>query len=247
MRCLHEASLYPLNCFITLTYDDKHLPHRSQLHYPHVQKFFKRLLKHRQGEFFRRFAVGEYGGDNGRPHYHAIVFNHDFGDKKPFRLLDDNPELFTSKKLEDLWGMGLCTTGNVTFESAAYVARYCVKKVTGKGAEDHYRRYDEQGEYQLEPEFMHCSLKPGIGAPWLKKWHTDVYPHDYVTINGKEVKPPKYYDRIYQQNEPDDYEWLKYQRGLEAAERADDNTYERLEVKAEVTKARLNQKQRNSI
>ena len=68
--------------------------------------------------------------------------------------------------------------GDVSFQSAAYIARYCVQKVTGQLAESHYRVITEDGEIiDREPEFNHMSLKPGIGAEWLKRYKSDVFPH----------------------------------------------------------------------
>lgn len=236
---MHEASLHDQNAFITLTYSDKYLPHRGQLVYADYQKFMKRLRKRARTKV-RFFMCGEYGEDTQRPHYHGLLFGWDFPDKEPWRKLDSGCKVYTSKMLEELWPFGHSSIGQVTFESAAYVARYCVKKVTGKGAADHYARCDDLGEYQLEPEFAHMSLKPGIGKPWLDKFGTDVYPHDYVVVNGKEVKPPKYYDKVLAAEDPETADWIKYQRMLDADNRAADNTLERLAVKEIVANARAN-------
>lgn len=80
----------------------------------------------------------------------------------------------------------------LTFESAAYIARYIVDKVNGDLAEEHYARIDpETGEtYMLQPELAHMSLKPAIGRPWFDKFHSDVYPGDYVVSDGRKSKPP---------------------------------------------------------
>lgn len=240
MRCMHEASLSDLNSFITLTYDDDHLPMRGQLVYEDYQRFMKRLRKAARTKV-RFFMCGEYGEETQRPHYHAILFGWDFPDKEPWRKLDSGCKVYTSKMLERLWPFGHSSIGTVTFESAAYVARYCVKKVTGKGAYQAYQRVDEYGEYQLQPEFAHMSLKPGIGAPWLEKFKADVYPHDYVVVNGKETKPPKYYDKLLSVSDAELMEWIKFSRGVEAEKKLDDNSLERLAVKETVAAARLNQ------
>lgn len=246
MRCMHEASLHDSNSFITLTYDNEHLPFRSQLEYSHFQLFMKRLRK-RAGRPVRFFMSGEYGEREGRPHYHALLFGFDFSDKQKFRQLDSGCKLYTSKMLEELWPFGMSSIGTVTFESAAYVARYCLKKMTGPGAESYYARTDCHGSYQIVPEFAHMSLKPGIGAPWLEKFQTDVYPHDYVVVNGMKVKPPKYYDKLYEGKDVDSLEWIKFERALDAEKNLDDNTFERLAVKETVAKARLNQFPRSKL
>lgn len=247
MRCLHEASLHKRNTFVTLTYNDEFLPKRGNLDYPAFQKFMKRLRKHTAPNQVRFYMCGEYGPNGGRPHYHACLFGHDFDDKKYHSKSPSGEKLFTSPTLEKLWPYGFATLGDVTFESAAYVARYCVQKVTGKAAERHYAREDNEGKYSLHPEFNKMSLKPGIGATWLKLYQADVYPHDYVVINGKEVKPPKYYDQLYSKTEPEEHEQIKHAREKAARENYQDNTPERLAVKQQVAQARLNQLYRNQI
>lgn len=246
VRCMHEASLYDQNSFVTLTFDDDNIPFRSSLEYATFQKFMKRLRKHMKQQV-RFYMCGEYGEQTMRPHFHAILFNCGFDDRQKFRLLDSGCKLYTSKTLEKLWPFGMSSIGEVTFESAAYVARYVMKKMTGPGAEDHYRRVDEHGEYQLTPEFSHMSLKPGIGAPWLEKYAKDIYPLDYAVVGGKKLKPPKYYDRILQRVDVDSYEWLKYDRGVEAEKFADDNTEDRLAVKEHVLMAKMNQYRRVNV
>jgi hypothetical protein len=115
--------------------------------------------------------------------------------------------LYTSKLLESLWPYGLSSIGDVTFQSAAYIARYCVAKRTGDAAKEWYacdEFVDESGEIRtsVTPEFNRMSLKPGIGSRWLEKYQTDVYPRDYVVINGVKVKPPKYYDILFERENP---------------------------------------------
>lgn len=255
---MHEASLYDENSFLTLTYDNAHLPVRAQLEYSTFQRFFKRLKraanlktwhycgKHKY-QLPRMYMCGEYGDENGRPHYHALVFGFGFPDRERIRVLDSQCVVFRSKMLERLWPYGQSSIGNVTFESAAYVARYCLKKVTGKGAYQHYAAVDEFGEYEIVPEFSHMSLKPGIGAPWLEKFASDVFPHDYVVVNGKEQKPPRYYDKLFDVKDPAGLEEVKYLRFVEAQKYLSDNTVERLAVKETVAKARTNQFKREAF
>ncbi|AXH74125.1 MAG: replication initiator protein [Microviridae sp.] len=136
IRCVHEASLHKKNCFITLTYNDEHLPENSSLDYRVFQLFMKRLRK-KYGDNIRFYMCGEYGENFGRPHFHACLFNHDFSDKKLWKTVNKMP-LFRSAELEELWPFGFSSIGSVTFESAAYVARYIMKKITGEAAEKHY-------------------------------------------------------------------------------------------------------------
>lgn len=239
VRGMHEASLHENNCFITLTFDDAHLPQDGSLHYPTFQKFAKRLRK-RLGPF-RHFTCGEYGELYDRPHFHSILFGLDFPDKRPLRMLDSKCKVFDSKILQELWPFGWSSIGSVTFESVAYVARYCVKKVTGKAQEDHYRRFDITGrEYQLEPEFAHMSLKPGIGAGWFQKFSSDVYTSDYVIVDGRKVQTPRYYDKQYEKYFGTEIDFIKFERMVDAEVHAHDNTDARLAVKEIVAEAGIN-------
>lgn len=136
IRCTHEAQMWDQNCFITLTYNDENLPEGGTLVRKHLTDFFKRLRKHFTGRTIRYFACGEYGSKLQRPHYHVILFNLDFEDKRLYKH-GDFP-LYNSDTLSRLWPMGFSVLAGFSFESAAYTARYCVKKITGQKAESHY-------------------------------------------------------------------------------------------------------------
>jgi len=189
VRIMHEASLHDHNCFITLTYERNPI----DLDIRHVQQFYKRLRKlHR----VRHFSCGEYGTLNKRPHYHACIFGYDFPDKVPHEVNNGN-QLFVSSELSRLWGWGFCTVGSLTFDSAAYVARYCLKKQAGSSSQNPWERVDPlTGEITtVSSEYVHMSNRPGIGAGWIKKWTSDVYPSDEVIVRGHSCKPPRYYDK----------------------------------------------------
>ncbi len=206
VRGTHEASLYLDNCFVTFTYDDKRLPFREEgqipanvgLHYPDFQDFMKRLRK-QTGADVRYIVCGEYGDKLGRPHFHAILFNFNFSDRKKWYKTKQGHTVFRSALLEQLWPYGNSEIGTVTPQSIAYVSRYVMKKINGRFADDHYRWVDPStGEiFQRQPEFAKYSLKPGIGHDWFQKFHASVFPHDYVIFNGKKVKPPRYYDKLF--------------------------------------------------
>ena len=237
MRCMHEASLHERNAFITLTYDEASLPSGGSLVYGDFQKFMKRLRKRVGKVSF--YVGGEYGEQLSRPHFHACIFGYDFPDKVYFKKSSDGSKLFTSKLLESLWPHGLCSTGSVTFASAAYIARYCVQKVNGDLAEAYYRVITDDGEIiDLCPEFNHMSLKPAVGKRWLEKYMSDVFPRDYVVVNGVKTKPPKYYDRIFEEVDPGRFSDIVAQRELDSCNNMLDNSYSRLAVKEQVVKAR---------
>lgn len=240
MRCMHEASCHSENSFITLTYADEYLPRRGHLDYPAYQKFMKRLRK-AAGRKVRFYMCGEYGPENWRPHYHACLFGYRPSDLRYEARTGSGSPVFSSDALSRLWPFGYSSVGDVTFESAAYVARYCVTKVTGELAQAHYAREDADGSFQLTPEFNHMSLKPGIGAKFYSKFRSDMYPRDYVVVNGKECVPPKYYDTLFSREFPEEFERLQYQREMQAHELYYDNTDERLAVKEIVQRARVSQ------
>jgi hypothetical protein len=159
-----------------------------------------------------------------RPHHHAILFGFDFPDKKLFQVRD-GVRLYVSKMLSELWPFGYSTIGDVTFESCAYVARYITKKVTGEIAEEHY-----QGR---KPEFITMSRRPGIGYDWLQEYLPDVYPNDFLMIrDGIKMKPPKYYDSIYDKIDPEAFALIKRKRieNLQLVN-PEEFSYERLQVK----------------
>jgi hypothetical protein len=244
---MHEAKMHDENSFITLTYSDQNLPPNNSLRKADVQAFLKKLRHYcwrKYGKKIRYFMCGEYGENFGRPHYHIILFGHDWEDKKYKFTSDSKSRVYTSETLNEIWGLGLTSTGNVTFESAAYVARYVMKKVTGKPAPEHYGEIidDTTGEIKLKkiPEYNTMSLKPGIGATWYEKYKSDVYPSDQVIIRNKETKPPRYYDKLFNRTNPLEFEAIQHNREKAAKEKFQDNTLERLQVKEKVTEAKLN-------
>lgn len=280
VRGSHESSLYLDNSFITLTYDDKRLPIRPDghipanvgLYYPDFQDFMKRL-RERFGPDIRFMCAGEYGETNPvtkvkdgglyRPHFHAILFNFNFPDRKSWYRTKHGHQVSRSKALEELWPWGNSDIGTVTPQSIGYVARYVMKKVNGNKQDAHYRWVDpDTGEiFYRRPDFCKYSLKPGIGAEWFSKFYASVYPHDYVVFNGKKIRPPRYYDKLYErmtgqcikrdvslsngeivdfdiQTFSPDFEAIKLSR-IETAEKfLDDCTPERLYVREQVALAK---------
>lgn len=204
VRCVHEASLYKDNCFLTLTYDNAHLPKDNSLVKKHLQDFWKRLRFSISPAKLRYFACGEYGSQFERPHYHACVFGYSPEDKKLYTVRCGS-RLYVSPLIGRLWPYGFHTIGDVTFDSAAYVARYVLKKVNGDKADEYY--------HGREPEYVVMSRKPGIAKDWILKYYDDVYPHDFVVIRDNiKCKPPKYYDDIYDRECNGDLEYIKNKR-----------------------------------
>lgn len=236
IRITHEASLYEKNCFITLTYSDEYLPFDNSLHLEHFQKFMKRFRK-KFGQKIRFYHCGEYGSKYGRPHYHACIFNFDFNDKKLLKYVNNNP-LYTSASLEQLWRYGYSSSAALTFHSAAYVARYIMKKVNGARADEHYERFDDEtGEfYKIQPEYTTMSRRPGIGKDWFDRYKLDIYSanKDFVFMNNKKMRPPRFYDSCYEVENPNHFAKLKSRRKKESKKHLDNQTPERLTVREKV-------------
>ncbi|AXL14765.1 replication initiator protein [Microviridae sp.] len=242
LRCIHEASLYEDNCFITLTYDDENLPHDGSLLKSDFQKFMKRLRKQNEHKI-RYYQCGEYGEQFGRPHYHACLFNHDFKDFEPYQENEQGDIVFTSEALSNTWGKGFTTVAPLTYETAAYTARYILKKILGDRAGEHYLKTNPiTGEvHEVEPEYNTMSRRPGIGIEWYEKHKTDCHPSDFITHKGKKYPIPIYYDTLLKRSSPEDLERIKDLRKQKLGKHKKDLTPERLAVREKVKKAQINQ------
>lgn len=246
VRCMHEASLHRDNTYITLTYHPDNLPHAESLNYRDFQLFLKRLRKFAQVPI-SFYMAGEYGDNLNRPHYHAIIFGYQFKDLKYLSKTEAGATLYTSADLTNLWGLGYCSVGAVTFESAAYVARYIMKKQTKAWNLD--GRYEsvnkDTGEVSERiPEFNRMSLKPAIGKRWYEKYSKEVFPSDEVITRGKPAKPPKYYDKLLKSTDLEMSEIVKFYRVLDAVKQSDDATPSRLRAREICAEANLNKYQR---
>lgn len=203
-RCVHESTFYKKNSFITLTYNDENLPNDQSL-CPDDARNFIRRLRDKIGKEFKYFLCGEYGDENQRPHYHAIIFGHDFGlsnyktaesnlsvvDKRP-KLHEEfhDSEALVSDELSDLWKLGLSSVGELTFDSCAYVAQYATKKINGSQASTHYNG--------RTPEFMRCSKRETIGKRYALKYANEIIRDGKCMVDGNETPIPQYYLKLYE-------------------------------------------------
>lgn len=237
-RCMHEASLYDQNSFVTLTYDDEH--YKPSLDYADFQRFVRSLRRTRPVRFF---AAGEYGETTQRPHWHALLFGVGWSDTFPVGL-----GLYGSHDLEKHWPYGFSSIGEVTHQSAAYVASYTIKKVTGPAAAEHYKRVHlATGEIvAVAPEMARMSLKPGIGKRWIEKYWPEVYRARDAVVKqgGHSQRPPRYYDKWLAEEHSQLYTDKETNRQLESIPRQQDNTTARLKVKEIVAIAKQSQKQK---
>lgn len=230
VRCMHEAQMHVDNCFVTLTYSDVHLPENGSLVKSDFQKFMKRLRK-RCGITVRYYYCGEYGEDFGRPHYHVVLFGYDFKDKVFWRQNTNGDNCYRSPFLEELWPYGFCEIGDVTFQSAAYVARYVMKKRTGKDAIEYYGN--------RLPEYNDMSRRPGIGSNWFDQYYSDVYPNDFMVVNGVKTRPPRFYDNRYEIYYPGEIERIKRLRIKNSRRYRENNTKSRLLVREFISYCRV--------
>lgn len=235
-RCMLEAKEHPQNWFITLTYDNEHLPIKGQvvnddtgeiyyndgswkgtLNPEHMQKFIKDLRRyykyHYNHDGIRFFYCGEYGETTERPHYHIILFNLPIEkDKLKYKFTNEEYQpIYECEEIQKIWGRGLIGVGAVTFSSCAYVARYVTKKKNGARAKEEYLI---KGQI---PEFVRMSRKPGISRNYYEENKENIYNTDVLiqsTCKGNilKVKPPKYYDKLYDLDNPERMEQIKDNR-----------------------------------
>lgn len=230
IRCMHERALYDRNVFLTLTYDDDNLPAGGTLVKRDLQLFMKRLRK-AYGKGVRFYACGEYGERTLRPHYHLLLFNCDFEDKVFYKRAKRGERLYTSEIVRRLWPKGFNVLGDVSFDSAAYVARYILLKRTGDRSAEHYA-----GRL---PEFTLMSRRPGIGARWFEKFHVEAYAWDSVVMNGRKIRPPRFYDTRFEVVDSARLAELKVKRRRKALVHRSDNTPRRRRVRELVQLKRL--------
>lgn len=159
----------------------------------------------------------------------------------------NDQKYYVSEELRELWPYGHSTIGAVTFESAAYVARYITKKMTGPLAESHYEIADPlTGEiHGRKPEYITMSRRPGIGKGWWDKYKADVYPHDFVVLRGKKMRPPRFYDGQLEKNSGKDYSLVKAGRQNLGKKCAADNVHSRLLVKEQIKLTQFKQLKRS--
>lgn len=235
IRCINEAKYHKHNYFVTLTYDDEHLPMDDEIVDTRTgeiydtpfygkgilqDKDFNKFIKdvrnfysyNYQHSGIRFFGCGEYGTLSRRPHYHAILFNLPIPieDLKVYKATKDSV-LFESETLNKLWGKGFVTVAEVNWDTCAYVARYVMKK---SGPRKKREDYFENGE---TPEFIRMSRKPGIGFRYYQENWQKIYEIDEIIFNGHKtnvmsMKPPKYYDKIYDMTNHDELTEIKNKR-----------------------------------
>lgn len=182
MRCVLHASLYPRNCFLTLTYDEKKEGYHNEFNYSDIQKFKKRLRQHiwrTEKKRIEVFNVHEYG-KKGKKHWHLIVFNHDFSDKTVHPSSKSLP-LYTSETLTQIWGHGFTSIGDVSLASAMYQAKYMEK--------------DFAYGNRLSNKQSH-SKHSGIARPYFQAHYRQFLRLGFIPFDGKKWPIPRYFEKI---------------------------------------------------
>ena len=210
LRSMHEARMHDKNTFVTLTFNDEHLPDDRSISKSYIQSWLKRFRK-KYGEGIRYMLCGEYGSKTQRPHYHILFYGFDFPDKYVWSERRGNL-YYRSPGLEEVWrdacsseSNGFSVIGDVTFESSAYVARYVTKKILGYKASAHYKG--------REPEFLLTSRMPGLGNEYFYKYYNDMFSNGFCLIEnkGKRFKAPipRYYVNLLSEFRPELYNRYK--------------------------------------
>jgi len=254
IRITHEQQMHKVSCMLNLTYDDEHLPEHGQLIKADLQKFFKRMRK--AGYKFRYVASGEYGDVSRRPHFHIALFGVDWhADRVPFGS-SGGDRTYISLRVRKLWPQGNHLIGSLNFESAAYIARYILKKIKGPNASPMplYSNI-ETGEIVLpNPEFMLMSKGrnrgQGIGGSWFSDYFmSDVFPHaGVVTVQGSKAPVPRYYKTLLKELGSDLALDMQFRSSARADMDAERTMYENLPVRKiarqNVSLSRSNQSKR---
>jgi hypothetical protein len=235
-RIVHQAQTSKISSFITLTYNEENLPLDKSLDKDfirHWMRMFKQRLWRNYQVKIKYYLAGEYGSSKGhRPHYHAIIFGWDFPDKTFWDITESGSQIFRSKFLEESWTLGFSSIGDVTLQSAAYVARYTMKK-----QRDPSEYVDQDTGMCLQPEFN--LMSPGIGKDWYKLYKSDTY-KDYLNVDFQKVRVPRYYDKLMELEDPERLQEIKEKRVAKAMELLPDNSIVRRKQKDLVKKTQNN-------
>ncbi|AXH76068.1 MAG: replication initiator protein [Microviridae sp.] len=225
------------NCFVTLTYADCHLARGGTLVKGHLSDFVRRVRETFRPELVRFYGIGEYGTKTQRPHYHALLFGADFPRGAVVAKGEHGCAVYASTALQSHWKYGLVSIGDLTPESAAYCARYALKK---QGAMVHKRLSSwtdpDTGEVIYRtPEFALMSRRPGIGKTWLTAYKSDVFPDDFIIIKERKTRVPRYYVKQLSETEAASVK----ERRKEFAMSSPDNSPGRLDARKAVLQAKL--------
>jgi len=193
--------------YVTLTYNEKSLPHGATLLPSDIVKTFKTLRN--DGKSFKYFQCGEYGEEFLRPHHHVIFLGEAFtSDRKLARTRHGRP-IWSSDQLSRAWPHGNHEIETVNFAAGCYVAGYTTKKLHSQPIE---RTDPATGEtWDVLPSYI--TMSKGIGTDWFNKYSDDIYPHDFVQLNDeKTARPPTWYDHLHSLRDPESWKAIQDSR-----------------------------------
>lgn len=200
--------------FLTLTYDNEHMPVSmidvdgtvyGTFDKRDCQLFMKRLREYFSDLRIRFYLAGEYGPKTQRPHYHAILFGIGLDDirDKVFKGKNElGQDFYISDLMAHIWKNGFILMSDVSWKTCAYVSRYVTKKMNGQ--------YDlKYATFNQLPEFALMSRRPGLGAGYLKE-HPECLDYSSIFLSGKdgskEIRLPKYYLKKLKFADPEKYD-----------------------------------------
>lgn len=249
IRCSLEAERHEFNYFVTLTYDDYHLPececvdyngdvYDSTLRRRDVQLFLKSLREWERtvnnNTGIKVFYCGEYGTLNSRPHYHLCLFGCSEIPDLVSSFKRDKFQYYKSVLYEKFWSVrenginvlrGFVDISEVSFDSIAYTARYCLKKQQGVMKQDFLDFYEtlsgDKPELRVQP-FVGMSLKPGIASDYWRENKEQIKLEDLVKYQKRyqlfSSRPPRYFDKLFDREDPSEFYKVKKKRKLLAVE-----------------------------
>lgn len=171
-RIMLEAKLHADNAFVTLTYNDDHVPRDGSLVPRDLQLWLKVFRKKLLPNTVRYFAVGEYGDVNERPHYHIALFGYPPCARGRTALNRAGKCCTVCDLLSDTWNKGRVFVGSLEPESAGYIAGYVTKKMTSM---------DDERLRGRHPEFARMSRRPGLGVGYMDEVASTIMEHGLET------------------------------------------------------------------
>lgn len=228
-RCVMETMTTPddMSWFVTLTYDDDNIPSLlsgdvdspfpGSINWDDHQKFVKRLRDHADrhdfGHDLRHYSAAEYGVKGLRPHYHMMLYNMVIPDLKYYKRNKQGDILYTSDIIADIWQGGFVVIGKADWRTAAYTARYVIKKRKGKEARQYYT------DFGIAPESTRSSNRPGIASAYYDEhWHDLYYGSSQKIVlpsigdMANITTPPRFFDEKFRLVDPDRLVEIKLKR-----------------------------------
>lgn len=247
MRCEHELKFHDESCFLTLTLDDEHFPTSQDDFVAKYVLGLKRIRRH--SPRIRTFGCLELGTHTRRPHGHLLVFGRDFSRDEPVSRGPNGDLVYRSNELDALWGLGHASVGELTRESAGYVARYVVAERSDRaGPVLEAVPHPVSGEPVFLRPAAPWARSQGLGRAWFEQYGRQAIEQGAIVERGGVRRPiPKFYSKLAKQAFPTVGADAECIAQLRALEQAWNRTPERLAVRAEVKRAQLRTLKRGAL